>query len=171
MQCAAEPERDWAVQTERILIADDEEPVRQVLEDFLVSFGYEVTTARGGEEALQKFKPGRFDCVIADLVMPGIDGVELLKEIRETDSKVVFLMITGHPSVETAVEAMKQGAYDYVIKPFSMENIRMKLERALYAKSLEKSLKAAHGLTWGLIISIPIWLILGIVLGLVWRWI
>jgi len=154
-----------------ILIVDDDESVRSVLKDYLESVGYAVVTADSGEDALQKFMPGKFDSVISDLVMPKIDGMELLKQIRQKDTRVVFLMITGYPSLESAIEAMKEGAYDYVTKPFKFEDVGIKLERALYAKSLEKSLKKVNGVMWGLIISIPIWLILGIVLGLVWRWI
>jgi len=154
-----------------ILVVDDDESVRSVLTDYLRSVGYAVVTADSGEDALQKFMPGKFDSVISDFVMPKIDGMELLKQIRQKDAKVVFLMITGYPSLESAIGAMKEGAYDYVTKPFKFEDVRIKLERALYAKSLENSLKKVNGVMWGLIISIPIWLILGIVLGLVWRWI
>ena len=154
-----------------ILVVDDEESVRSVLKEYLTGVGYVVVTADSGEDALQKFVPGKFDSVISDLMMPKMDGMELLKQIKEKDTKVVFLMITGYPSIEGAIEAIKAGAYDYVTKPFKFEDVQIKLDRALYAGNLEKSLKKVNGLMWGLIISIPIWLILGIVLGLVWRWI
>jgi DNA-binding NtrC family response regulator len=154
-----------------ILVVDDEESVRSVLKEYLTSVGYVVVTADSGEDALKKFVPGKFDSVISDLMMPKMDGMELLKQIRQKDAKVVFLMITGYPSIESAIEAMKAGAYDYITKPFKFEDVNIKLDRALYARNLEKSLKKVNGLMWGLIISIPIWLILGIILGLVWRWI
>ena len=154
-----------------ILVVDDEESVRSVLKEYLAGVGYVVVTADSGEDALQKFVPGKFDSVISDLMMPKMDGMELLKQIKEKDTKVVFLMITGYPSIEGAIEAIKAGAYDYVTKPFKFEDVQIKLDRALYAGNLEKSLKKVNGLMWGLIISIPVWLILGIVLGLVWRWI
>ncbi len=154
-----------------ILVVDDEESVRSVLKEYLANVGYVVVTADSGEDALQKFIPGKFDSVVSDLMMPKMDGMELLKQIRQKDTNVVFLMITGYPSIESAIEAIKAGAYDYVTKPFKFEDVKIKLERGLYARNLEKSLKRVNGLMWGLIISIPIWLILGIVLGLVWRWI
>lgn len=154
-----------------ILVVDDEEDVRSVLKDFLESIGFMVTTADSGEDAIHKFIPDRFDCVISDLFMPKIDGMGLLKQIRQRDSKVMFLMITGYPSIESSVEAIKEGAYDYITKPFTFDDIQIKLKRALHAKRLEKSLKKANGVMWGLIISIPLWLILGIFLGLAWRWI
>jgi len=153
----------------RILVVDDEEVTRSVLNDYFVRAGYDVVTANDGEDALKKFIPGVFDCVISDLFMPGIDGLELLKEIKRRDDKVFFLMITGYPSIDRAVDTMKEGAYDYVTKPFHMEDMRLKVERILNVKKAEKSLKTITSLFWGLIISVPIWLILGIILGIVWK--
>lgn len=154
-----------------ILVVDDNESVRSMLKDYLVSIGYEVETADSGEDALRKFAPGKFDIIISDFIMPKIDGMKLLKQIKKEDKKVVFLMITGYPSFESAIEAIKEGAYDYITKPFNFDDVKIKLERALYARSLEKSLKKVNGVMWGLILSIPIWLILGIVLSFIWKWI
>lgn len=153
----------------RILAVDDDEAIRLLLNKYLLHFGYDVVTAHDGEDALEKFSHGKFDCVISDLMMPKIDGLDLLKRIKLQDKKVFFLMITGYPSIESAVNAMKQGAYDYVTKPVIMEDLRMKVERMLNAKKTEDSLKTFRNLFWSLIISVPIWLILGIVLGLVWK--
>ena len=155
--------------TGRILVVVDDESMRNLLSDYLMGLGHDVITAGNGEEALAKFIPGGFDCVISDLMMPEVDGLELLKRIRLQDRSVLFLMITGYPSIDSAVNAVKEGAYDYVTKPFHMEDIRIKVERALSAKKTAGSLKAMTGLLWALIISIPIWLILGIVLGVVWK--
>ncbi len=77
-------------------------------------------------------------------------------------------MITGHPSIDIAVNAIKEGAYD-LTKPVHLEDIRIKVERALSTKKTEKTLKSMTGLLWGVILSIPIWLILGIMLGFVWN--
>jgi CheY-like chemotaxis protein len=153
----------------RIFVVDDEESTRSTLHDYFVNFGYDVETAIDGEDALEKFIPGKFDCVISDLFMPRIDGLELLRKIRMLDSKVFFLMITGYPSIDSAVNVMKEGAYDYVTKPFNLEDIRIKVERGINNKRTEESLKKMTGLFWGLIVSIPIWLILGIILGIVWK--
>lgn len=153
----------------RIFVVDDEESIRSTLNDYFVNFGYDVETACNGEDALEKFIPGKYDCVISDLFMPKIDGLELLKKIRMQDDKVFFLMITGYPSIDNAVNVMKEGAYDYVIKPFNLEDIRIKVERGINNKRTEESLKKITGLFWGLIISIPIWLILGIIIGIVWK--
>jgi len=152
-----------------VLIVDDEEQVRSVLMEYLVSLGYGVETAESGEDALKKFIPGHHECVVSDLFMPTVGGLELLKLLRKRDPKLLFLMITGYPSIESAVEAMKEGAYDYLTKPFKIDDIKIKLERAYQRRNLENSLKKVNGIMWGLIFSIPVWLILGIILGFVWK--
>jgi len=153
----------------RILIVDDEDIVLQNLSDYFVNIGFDVATAHDGEEALKTYVPGVFDCVIADLLMPRMDGIALLEAVKRRDDKVIFIMITGYPSVDSAVDAMKIGAFDYVIKPFKMEDIQIKIERALNTRKAEESLRKMTGLMWGLILSIPLWLILGIILGIVWK--
>lgn len=157
------------METRRILIVDDDELIRKFLLDFFVDLNYEVVTAENGEDALRKFVPQGFDIVISDLVMPDMNGIELLKEMVAKDDKVLFFLITGYPTLETAVEAIKNGAYDYVVKPFNLEDLRIKVERALMTRQLKSSLKKVSGILWALIISVPIWIILGIVLGLVWK--
>jgi two-component system response regulator PilR (NtrC family) len=153
----------------RILVVDDEETIRLILDESFTSVGYEVVTASNGEEALQKFAPGKFDCVISDLMMPSIDGIELLKRIRSQDSDVYFLMITGFPGIDSAVNAMKEGAYDYLTKPFHMEDIQLKVEKAIHVKRTEASLKKIKGLFLTLIILIPILISLGIIFGIFWK--
>ncbi len=155
--------------TGRILVVDDEESSRETLREYFTNAGYEVVAASGGEEAISLFAPERFNCIVCDLFMPGKDGMEVLKTIRLLDSKVVFLMITGYPSIDSALQAMKEGATDYITKPFNMDDIIIKVERAFNARKTEESLKRVTGLFWGIIISIPIWLILGIILGVFWK--
>ncbi len=148
---------------------DDEESVRSVLSEYLLDIGFEVTTAENGEDALRQFTSGSFDCVVSDMMMPRMDGLELLSMIRIQDERVPFLMITGYPSIDGAVHAIKEGAYDYITKPFHMDDIRLKLQRAISAKKKEDALKRMTGLFWALIISIPVWLVLGVVLGVLWK--
>ena len=155
--------------TARILIVDDDAAIRELLKEFFQGLGYEITTAANGSEALTVISQHDFDCVMSDHVMPDMNGLELLEQIRELGKKVPFLMITGYPTIEIAVEVMKRGAYDYITKPLQLEDVRIKLERALHTKGLEKSLKKLSGIAWAILISIPIWLILGIILGKVWR--
>jgi len=153
----------------RLLVVDDEESIRFTLCEFFTSIGYEVVTASDGEDALQKFVPGKFDCVISDMMMPSMDGMELLKRIRLNDSDVYFLMMTGYPGIDSAVNAMKEGAYDYLTKPFHMEDIQMKVEKAIHVKRTEASLKKIKGLFLTLIILIPILVSLGIMFGIFWK--
>ncbi len=148
-----------------ILVVDDEEDVRDTLHNVLKSMNYVPYVAAGGAEALEIIKNNKIDVVLSDLYMPEMDGIELLKRVRKDDKRVIFLMITAHPTIETAVEAIKKGAYDYLTKPFHIEEVRMKINRALEKKGLSTSLKTANGIIWALLISIPIWLILGIILA------
>jgi DNA-binding NtrC family response regulator len=125
-----------AVPNQRILVVDDEEQIRNLFMEFFTGLGYDVVTVGTGREALEKFKPGLFDCIISDFAMPEMDGMELLQKVSAKDKKVIFLMVTGYPTVERAVEAIKSGAYDYITKPFNMKEIRIKVEKALYTCSL-----------------------------------
>jgi len=152
-------------ESRHILVVDDEEDVRDTLHNVLKSMNYVPYVASGGAEALEIIKNNKIDVVLSDLYMPEMDGIELLKRVRNDDKRVIFLMITAHPTIETAVEAIKKGAYDYLTKPFHIEEVRMKINRALEKKGLATSLKTANGIIWALLISIPIWLILGIILA------
>jgi two-component system response regulator PilR (NtrC family) len=148
-----------------ILVVDDEQDVRETLEKVLKSMDYVPFTAGGGKEALEIIRNNKIDVVLSDLYMPEMDGIELLKKVRSFDKNIVFMMITAHPTIETAVEAIKKGAYDYLTKPFHVEEVRLKINRALEKKGLMHSLKTANGIIWALLISIPIWLVLGIILA------
>jgi two-component system, NtrC family, response regulator AtoC len=158
------------VEKRSILIVDDDELILNMLTGFFAQLAeYEVATAINGEDALSKYVPGRFDLVISDLMMPDMDGLTLLKELMAIDDKVLFILITGYPTLETAIDAIKNGAFDYVVKPFNLEDLKFKVERALLNKRLKTSLKKTSGMLWALLISVPIWLILGIVLGIIWK--
>ena len=154
---------------DRILVVDDEEFIRFTLNDYFTSLGYDVVTANDGEDALKKFTPSEFDCVISDLFMPKIDGIELLKRIRLQDDDVLFLMITGFPKIDGAVTAMKEGAYDYITKPFQMDDIQLKVERALHTKKTEASLKQMRSFFLSAIVLMPILLSIAIVVGVFWK--
>ncbi len=151
--------------TKNVLVVDDEVEVRETLKNVLSSLNYNPFVAAGGAEALEIIRNNKIDVVLSDLYMPEMDGIELLKRVRTEDRNVLFLMITAHPTIETAVEAIKKGAYDYLTKPFHIEEIRLKINRALEKRGLSSSLRMANGLVWALLISIPVWLVLGIILA------
>ncbi|MBI5523912.1 MAG: sigma-54-dependent Fis family transcriptional regulator [Desulfarculus sp.] len=115
----------------RILLVDDEEHVRRVLELMLGRQGYAITTAGGGTEALEKFAAEVFDLVILDLRMPDLDGISVLERMRAAEPDQTVVMITAYASVDTALAAMKQGAFDYIGKPFKEEEILLVVEKAL----------------------------------------
>ena len=156
--------------TERILVVDDDAGVREALSEFLLSLGYVVVAVENGEEALAEYEKGEFDVVMADLIMPNMDGMELLRRIRGIkNNEVIFLMITGHPSISTAVEAINRGADDYITKPFHLEDVKLRISKALEKQTLKGRLKTAQGLAWGLMLSIPLWLLLGIILVILFK--
>jgi two-component system, NtrC family, response regulator AtoC len=153
---------------ERLLIVDDESQIRQIFGDYFSSLGYRVVVAENGRDALEIFAHGDFDCVLSDLVMPVMNGMEFLRALREEDKETAFFLMTGYPSVGSTVDAIKLGAYDYITKPLNLEDVRIKVERAVHARDAEKSLKKTQGLLWSIVISVPLWLTLGVMLGFVW---
>ncbi len=113
-----------------LLIVDDELHVRESLSRWFIEDGYDVEAASSAKEALALLGRRHFDVVITDIKMPGMDGLELLKRIRELDSEVSIILITAYASVATAVEALKSGAYDYLVKPFDPEELTRVVEKA-----------------------------------------
>ncbi len=121
----------------RILVVDDEESIREFLEIMLKKEGYEITLAEDGQKAKDLLTKKSFDMIISDLQMPNVTGIELLKYAKEFYPDVVFMLITAFGTTETAVEAMKMGAYDYLTKPFKIDEVRLNILNALRTKNLE----------------------------------
>jgi two-component system response regulator PilR (NtrC family) len=122
---------------ERILVVDDERSMRDLLGITLRQTGYDVTLADGGEAAVEALKTGVFDVVITDLRMRQVDGIAVLKAAKEHSPQTVVLVVTAFASTETAVEAMKLGAYDYVTKPFKLDEIKLTIANAVERKRLQ----------------------------------
>jgi two-component system response regulator AtoC len=122
----------------RILVVDDEEKMRRVLAMALQSFGYDVSSAGDGEQALALFDDAPFDLVLTDLRMPRLDGMGLLRGLRERGEEVPVIVLTAHGSVESAVEAMKLGAVDYILRPFEMETVELAVTRALAVGAVQR---------------------------------
>jgi DNA-binding NtrC family response regulator len=115
----------------KILIVDDELIMRESLAGWLERDGYEVQTAPSGEEALEKLKETRFDILLVDIKMEGISGLDVLRHVKENDPDVAIVMITAYGSIPTAIEAMKNGAYDYMLKPFDPNELGVLIEKII----------------------------------------
>jgi ActR/RegA family two-component response regulator/glycine cleavage system H lipoate-binding protein len=127
----------------KILVVDDELPVARSVAAALAGDRYGIDTALSAEEALRKEEANPHDVIITDLMMPGLSGMALLKKLKEKRPSVRVIMITGYPSVKSAVEAIKIGAFDYVPKPFTPDDLRSVVARAVENLSLEKRKEAA----------------------------
>ena len=122
----------------KILVIDDNEWVRDTLKQLLSMSGYQVDAAENGSKGLNKIKSRRYDVVLSDIQMPEMDGIELLKQIKENDSTLPVVMITGFPTVDNAIQAMRQGASDFITKPFRYEQVSMIVDRLAKESKFEK---------------------------------
>ena len=121
----------------RVLVVDDEESIREFLNIMLRKEGYDVTCVEDGQKAIDILKKKSFEMIISDLQMPHVTGLELLKFVKENYPDLLFMLITAFGTTETAVEAMKAGAYDYITKPFKLDEVRINIANALRSKTLE----------------------------------
>ncbi|MFQ5709479.1 MAG: response regulator [bacterium] len=150
---------------DNIMIVDDEEDIVQLMSATLGIWGYNPIVARNGREALDKFSEVPVDIVITDYKLPEFDGLALLEEIKKVNEETEVILFTGYPEVQSAIDAMKKGAYDYLVKPVDLTELKLKIERGLERKKMGKSIVTLRGINWAMIISIPIWLTLGIYLA------
>ncbi len=127
-----------------ILIIDDEKGQRDILSAILTKMGYKIDTASGGEEALQQLQHGEFDLLLTDLKMQGISGMELLERVLAENPSQCVVMMTAHGTIDSAVEAMKKGAFDYLEKPLEREDLILTVQRAFERIGLLKENKALH---------------------------
>ena len=125
----------------RILIVDDNREIRTILEEYLREEGYAAEGAGDGNEALAKHGESPFDLIITDLNMPGMTGMELIKAISKEESTTEFIIITGYASLDSAIEAVKAGAFDYIVKPFRIEELRVVIKNARDKIMLKKANK------------------------------
>lgn len=127
-----------------ILLIEDEEPIRRVMVKILVdeNKSYQITEASHGKEGLEKLTRDNFDLILCDIKMPKMDGMEVLQQARKKNISIPFIMLTGHGNLETAVEAMKLGAYDFIPKPPDLNRMLTAVRNALQAKTLVKENKA-----------------------------
>ena len=126
---------------QRVLIVDDEELIRDSLKKAATEQGYEVFLSKNGKEALKFVEEVAVDLVLLDLKLPDMNGIDVLKRIKETDEDLLVIIITGYASVESAVKAIKIGAYDYIKKPFKADSIKLILKLALDKLKLNREVQ------------------------------
>lgn len=129
---------------DKILIVDDEEVVCHILNKRLTMEGYLCTTSNNGKEALSQFYKESFSLIISDIKMPEMNGIELIKRVKAIHPKMKMIMVTAYPDIDMAVEAMRLGAYDFLIKPVDLELVVLSVKRALESKRLEEEIEAYH---------------------------
>src|SRR5216684_3491623 len=120
----------------KILVVDDEVELKNILVEALTSQGYETSGFTDGDEALKVLREEAFDVLLTDLMMPAMDGITLVRESLRIDPHLISIMMTGQGTIQTAVEAMKEGAFDYVLKPFRLQTVLPVLTRAMNARHM-----------------------------------
>jgi DNA-binding NtrC family response regulator len=146
----------------RILVIDDDEGYRAVLRGFIEERGHTVLEAADADEGLAVFRQQKVDLVVSDLMMPLKSGLELLQEMKQINARVLFIMVTGYPSLELAATATKAGAFDFLMKPVDPDQLAAVMHRALSTVELRSNLSVMKGMNMALLLSIPIWIIIGI---------
>jgi DNA-binding NtrC family response regulator len=119
---------EWRM-NRQILLVDDDLLLREVVSDYLKRFNYVVDTAENAEQALALFEPGKYKLAILDLVMPGMNGLELMKELLTQDPDFYVIIMTGYPTVDSAYKAMVEGISDYIIKPFRFDELLQTVQK------------------------------------------
>lgn len=122
----------------KVLIVDDEQSFAEILANRLAMRGYDAHPCFSGGEAVEKIRHGRIDVVVLDVAMPGMDGIETLREIKRIKPLTEVIMLTGHATVESAIEGMKMGAIDYLIKPCETEDLVVKIREAYNRKKQQE---------------------------------
>jgi two-component system, NtrC family, response regulator PilR len=123
----------------KILVVDDDQGIREFLEIMLNREGYDVTSADNGMKALARCKKEKFDLIITDLKMPKVDGIDFLKAAKDVCPETMMILMTAYASPETAVSAMKEGAYDYIEKDFDVETLKIIVRTALDKKGIKRN--------------------------------
>ncbi len=149
----------------RILVIDDDKELADMLVDYLTRLGYETVAASSGREGLEIHENSDLALVLLDLNMPGMSGLQVLEKIKEQNKQITVVMITGFGTIESAVAAIKAGAYDFITKPFELKNLEVVVDRAMERYTLMKQRSVFRGVAIALLLSIPIWLVLGIVIA------
>jgi DNA-binding NtrC family response regulator len=130
-----------------ILVVDDDRAIRESLNSLLSDKGYDVFTVEDGHQAIDAVRQREWDIALVDLKMPGIDGLEVLREVTKISPNTRVIIITGYATVESAVEAMKQGAVDYIAKPFTVDELLIRLENSIIYSARVMLCRTSFGLS------------------------
>lgn len=152
-----------------VLIVDDDDSFASALKRIVEELGHTCERAGDGQEGLVKFHGWDFDVVIVDLKMPRMNGAEFIREARRIDKNVAVMVITGFADLNSAVETLNLGAYDYLEKPVAVERLEAALDRGMERRRLATRLKFSKSLIWMLVISFPLWIAIGFILAYLWK--
>ena len=122
----------------KLLIVDDDQDMLAVLEELFLQEGYHVETCPNGKEAISRCQAATFDIVVTDIIMPGASGLDVLQEVKKIRPETLVILITGFASLETAIKAIREGAYDYITKPFKVEQLKIAVRNAAEKVSLSR---------------------------------
>lgn len=149
----------------KILVIEDDNDLREMVVDTLKSWGFETEEAENGKIGLEKIEKNRYSLVITDIRMPKLDGLSLLKTLKKHNRKIPVIVITGYPSLDSAVESLNYGADFYLPKPINMKDLKTKINKSLEQGKILLHLKQHKLLNWVLLILIPVWFVLGVIIG------
>lgn len=124
----------------RILIIDDEHFIRDLLKDFFIKLDYDVVIASDGETGIAEAKRSRFDAALVDLKMPDQNGTEVLAAIRSFDAGLPVIIMTGYPTVDASIGAIRLGAQDFIVKPFRLQDLKDRLDRAIRSRGVSRDI-------------------------------
>ena len=136
-----------------------------MLVEALNGWGYETTAVENGQAGLKRFRTEKFSLVVTDLRMPVMDGLTMLKTIKKEKPIMPIVVITGYPTVDSAVESLVEGADQYIVKPIHFEDLRVKIQKALEKRKIQAELESIRTINRILILLIPGWILLGILLA------
>ncbi|MDQ7052969.1 MAG: response regulator [candidate division KSB1 bacterium] len=149
---------------ENVLIVDDEDDILHLMAEAISRWGYNPIIAHDGQDAIQKVEELPVDLILTDVRMPKVDGISLLQKVKEINPDTSVIVFTGYPAIQSAVDALKSGAYDYLVKPVDLAELKNKIEKAIQAKRLQGTYGVLKSINWALIISIPLWFLLAFIL-------
>ncbi len=129
----------------RLLLAEDDEALASLLEEYLLEANYDVVVHHRGDAAIEAVRHAPFDLILSDIVMPGADGLDLLRYVKEHELDTLVLLMTGYSGIENALHAVEQGAYDFVSKPFQLPEIRVRLDNAARYQQLLRQFRGLSG--------------------------